>query len=87
MDPRGILIKEFDYRLPDEKIARHPLDKRDSSKLLVYRAMSIYEDVFSNLSVYLSPDSLLVFNNTKVVEARLLFRKATGTSIEIFCLL
>ena len=86
MDPKNLLITEFDYHLPDEKIAKYPAAERDASKLLIYRNASISEDVFSNLAAYLPADSLLVFNNTKVVQARLLFKKPSGTTIEIFCL-
>jgi len=86
MDPKKLLIAEFDYHLPDEKIAKYPVEERDASKLLIYRNAAIREDVFSNLGAYLPADSLLVFNNTKVVEARLLFKKPSGTTIEIFCL-
>ena len=86
MDPKNLMIAEFDYHLPDEKIAKYPAENRDTSRLLIYQNAAIREDVFSNLSAYLPPDSLLVFNNTKVVEARLLFKKSSGTTIEIFCL-
>jgi S-adenosylmethionine:tRNA ribosyltransferase-isomerase len=86
MDPKNLLIKEFDYHLPDEKIAKYPVGERDASKLLIYRNASISDDVFSNLAAHLPADSLLFFNNTKVVEARLLFKKPSGTTIEIFCL-
>src|SRR6185436_13464007 len=86
MDPKKLLIAEFDYHLPDEKIAKYPVEERDASKLHIYRNAAIREDVFSNLGAYLPADSLLVFNNTKVVEARLLFKKPSGTTIEIFCL-
>jgi S-adenosylmethionine:tRNA ribosyltransferase-isomerase len=84
--PKQLLIKNFDYDLPDEKIAKHPLAKRDTSKLLIYNNGIIEEDTFLNLAEYLPADSLIIFNNTKVVEARLLFQKLTGTTIEIFCL-
>src|SRR6478752_4142181 len=84
--PKQLQIKDFDYALPDEKIAKHPLEKRDAGKLLVYDKREIKEDSFINLANYLPNDSLIIFNNTKVVEARLLFKKSTGTIIEIFCL-
>ena len=84
--PKQLEIKDFDYDLPDEKIARHPLEKRDASKLLVYKEGQIKEDKFIHIASHLPEDSLIIFNNTKVVEARLLFKKTTGTSIEIFCL-
>ncbi len=81
-----IEIKDFDYNLIDDKIAKYPLQKRDASKLLVYKNGNIYENKFNNLSNELPENSLLVFNNTKVIQARLYFRKKTGASIEIFCL-
>jgi len=84
--PKKLQIKNFDYDLPDEKIAKHPLEKRDASKLLVYDKGLMQEDTFSNLATHLPCDSLIIFNNTRVVEARLLFKKSTGTTIEIFCL-
>lgn len=84
--PKQLQIKDFDYNLTDEKIAKHPLEKRDSSKLLIYNKGEIQEDVYLNLAEYLPASSLIIFNNTKVVEARLLFKKQTGTTIEIFCL-
>ena len=84
--PKHLQIKDFDYDLPDEKIAKHPLAKRDASKLLVYKGENIKEDEFIHLANHLPENSLIIFNNTKVVEARLLFKKLTGTNIEIFCL-
>jgi S-adenosylmethionine:tRNA ribosyltransferase-isomerase len=84
--PKQLLIKDFDYNLPDERIAKHPLQKRDNSKLLVYDTGLIKQDIFLNLPEYLPEDSLIIFNNTKVVESRLLFQKTSGTTIEIFCL-
>ncbi len=85
-DPRHIHIKDFSYDLPDERIAKHPLEKRDEAKLLLYNQEGIGEDVFHNLTNYLQPGQLIVFNNTKVIYARLHFRKATGALIEVFCL-
>ncbi len=79
-------INEFDYPLADHKIARFPLDKRDHSKLLVYRHESIEQTQFYHLPSLLNEGGLLVFNNTKVVPARLLFTKSTGAVIEILCL-
>ena len=84
--PKQLQIKDFDYNLPEKKIARHPLKERDTSKLLVYDKGIIKEDAYLNLAEYLPGGSLMIFNNTKVVEARLLFKKQTGTTIEIFCL-
>jgi S-adenosylmethionine:tRNA ribosyltransferase-isomerase len=83
---QNINIADFDYRLPDERIAKYPLAKRDSSKLLIYRHGEIREERFDRLPDCLPEKSLLVFNNTRVIQARLLFRKATGAQIEIFCL-
>jgi len=83
---RHININDYDYELPEERIAQYPVKERDRSQLLVYRNGGISKDIFSNIYGYLPPGSLLVFNNTKVIRARLLFRKATGSGIEIFCL-
>ena len=85
MEPK-IKIQEYSYILPDERIAKYPLEKRDASKLLIYNNGEISDDRFSNLPSFLPEGSLMVFNNTKVVPARLLFRKETGAVIEIFCL-
>ena len=84
--PQDIAIADFDYELPDERIAKFPLACRDQSKLLVFRQGEISEDHFLNIANHLPGNSLLVFNNTKVIHARLLFRKSTGATIEIFCL-
>src|ERR1700756_887974 len=86
MNIQNIEIRDFDYDLPDEKIARHPLPERDASRLLVYRKGDIATDEYRNISSHLPSESFLVFNNTRVVEARLLFEKNTGSTIEIFCL-
>ena len=86
MSPKHLRIEDFDYDLPDEKIAIHPLEKRDESKLLVYGNGNIDETIYANLAAYLPGNAFVIFNNTKVVEARLLFKKPTGTAIEIFCL-
>jgi S-adenosylmethionine:tRNA ribosyltransferase-isomerase len=83
---RQIKINEYDYYLPDEKIAKYPLTKRDDSKLLVMRGNDISSDTFKNICKYIPANSLLVFNDTKVIKARLIFMKETGSSIEIFCL-
>lgn len=85
-DTKHIRISEFNYPLPDERIAKFPLAERDSSKLLVYKHGEVSEDKFSSLPSYLPKDSLMVFNNTKVIQARLHFRKDTGATIEVFCL-
>lgn len=84
--PKQLQIKDFDYNLPDEKIAKHPLAERDASKLLIYKHGEIKTDNFIHLAGYLPENALIIFNNTKVVEARLLFKKPSGTTIEIFCL-
>ena len=86
MHPKDISIKDYTYRLPEEKIARYPLPERDASKLLLYKNGVIKEDVFSNITEHLSENALLIFNNTKVIPARLLFQKSSGGIIEIFCL-
>lgn len=85
-DPKEIRIEDYNYDLPDERIAKYPLKERDSSKLLVYKNGEIIDGRFRELSDYLPKNSLLVFNNTKVIQARLHFQKATGAQIEIFCL-
>jgi S-adenosylmethionine:tRNA ribosyltransferase-isomerase len=86
MHPKDIHIIDYNYSLPDEKIAKYPLAERHLSKLLVYQAGKMREDTYLQLHEYLPAKSLLIFNNTKVVAARLLFQKATGGTIEIFCL-
>lgn len=85
-DPRTLSIKDFTYLLPEERIAKYPLANRDASKLLIYKEGNIAEDIYRNISDHIPTTSLLVFNDTKVVEARLLFQKKTGGVIEIFCL-
>ncbi|MDR3261308.1 MAG: S-adenosylmethionine:tRNA ribosyltransferase-isomerase [Tannerella sp.] len=84
--PQKIHIADYHYPLPDERIAKYPLPRRDASKLLVYKQGEISETHFRHLPECLPEKSLLVFNNTRVIRARLLFRKATGALIEIFCL-
>lgn len=81
-----IRIEDFNYDLPDERIAKYPIGQRDHSKLLVYRNKHIEDDVFMNLEKYLPDKSLLVMNNTKVIRARLFFHKESGALIEIFVL-
>ncbi|HRZ96287.1 MAG TPA: S-adenosylmethionine:tRNA ribosyltransferase-isomerase [Paludibacter sp.] len=81
-----IYIDEYNYPLPDDRIAKYPLAQRDSSKLLIYRDGNISENVFANISGYLPESSLLVYNNTRVIQARLIFQKSTGAHIEVFCL-
>ena len=91
LNPKNIHIADYNYDLPDERIAKFPLAERDSSKLLIYRHGEVSEDVFSSLPQYLPSGALMVFNNTKVIQARLHFRKASmegvqGALIEVFCL-
>ncbi len=84
--PRNISIKDYTYELPAERIALHPLPERDASKLLLYREGKISEDVFKNIAGFIPEGSLVVFNNTKVINARIRFRRHTGGVVEIFCL-
>ncbi len=84
--PKELSILDYTYPLPDDRIATFPLAERDASKLLIYDKGAISTDTYLHLADHIPADSLLVFNNTKVVEARLLFQKSTGGMIEIFCL-
>lgn len=84
--PKNLSINDFIYDLPESFIAKYPLEIRDQSKLLVYQKGIIETDQYANLSAHLPKGTLLIFNNTKVVEARLLFEKESGRKIEIFCL-
>src|SRR6478672_3907842 len=86
MHPADISILDYNYPLPDDRIALRPLTARDSSKLLLYKDKIISETVFSKLDEWLPSNSLLVLNNTRVINARLRFQKSTGSVIEIFCL-
>ncbi|MFP4621400.1 MAG: S-adenosylmethionine:tRNA ribosyltransferase-isomerase [Bacteroidales bacterium] len=86
VNPKHIQVESFDYNLPEGQIAKYPLPDRDGSKLLVYRSGNITSDCFRNIPQYLSPGHLMVFNNAKVIYARLFFQKSTGAHIEIFCL-
>ena len=86
MHPKNLSISDFDYSLPEEKIAVYPLPERDQSKLLIYKNGDISEDIYRNIADYLPENSFLVFNDTKVIKARILFQKKTGAVIEIFCL-
>lgn len=83
---KDIFIEAYDYPLPDDRIAKYPLAERDASKLLVLKDNKIQESQFRNVGEFLPYDTLLIFNETKVIRARLQFRKATGSRIEIFCL-
>jgi S-adenosylmethionine:tRNA ribosyltransferase-isomerase len=91
-DPKHIHIKDYNYPLPDERIAKFPIAQRDHSKLLIYRHGEVGEDVFFNLPNYLPKGALMIFNNTKVIQARMHFRKIgsngehTGALIEVFLL-
>ncbi|MDY3247307.1 MAG: S-adenosylmethionine:tRNA ribosyltransferase-isomerase [Prevotella sp.] len=84
MDTKHIKISDYNYPLPDERIAKFPLAQRDHSKLLVYKHGQVSEDGFYHLPTYLPTGALMVFNNTKVIQARMHFRKSTGALIEIF---
>ena len=81
-----IRIEDYNYQLPDERIAKYPLDNRDSSKLLIYKDREITQSVFSTLPEFLPAGHMMVFNDTRVVPARLHFQRSTGAHIEIFCL-
>ena len=85
-DVKHISIEAYDYPLPDDRIAKYPLAERDASKLLVLKDNEIKESQFKHVGEYLPKDTLLVFNETKVIRARLQYRKATGSRIEVFCL-
>lgn len=86
METQHIHIRDYTYELPDERIAKFPIAQRDHSKLLVYRHGEVSEDVFYHLPDYLPTGALMVFNNTKVIQARIHFRKETGALIEVFLL-
>ena len=86
MDTKHIKINDYNYPLPDERIAKFPMAERDQSRLLVYRHGEVSDDVFHHLPDYLPSGALMVFNNTKVIQARLHFRKETGALIEVFLL-
>lgn len=84
--PSELAIIDYTYDLPDDKIAKFPLGQRDLSKLLIYQRGSITENSYSNIADFLPSDSLIIFNNSKVIQARIFFRKESGALIEIFCL-
>ncbi|HXB44622.1 MAG TPA: S-adenosylmethionine:tRNA ribosyltransferase-isomerase [Puia sp.] len=86
MHPKDISILDYTYNLPEEKIAKYPLTQRDASKLLVYKNGNISDDSYRNITQRLPENPLLIFNDTKVVEARIIFQKSSGATIEIFCL-
>lgn len=85
-NPRNISIRDYTFHLPEDKIAKYPLAERGASKLLIYKQGKITTDTYRNISRHIPEDAILVFNNTRVVEARLIFQKSTGGYIEIFCL-
>ncbi len=86
MHPKNISIADYNYNLPESKIAQYPVEERDKSKLLISKNGIIEESIFENITEFLPEDSLMVFNNTKVIRARMQFRKDTGAKIEIFIL-
>src|SRR6478672_3099149 len=86
ISPESLLISDYTYELPSDRIAEFPLPKRDDSKLLIYEDGKIIDSVFHQLPSYIEPGSTLILNNTRVIEARLLFQKDTGATIELFCL-
>ena len=81
-----VQIKDFTYDLPNDRIAKYPLESRDLSKLLVYQNGNITEDIYKNLDQHISENALFIFNNSKVIQARLHFKNANGGTTEIFCL-
>ena len=85
-DPKRLKIKDYSYTLPDDRIAKYPLLNRSGSKLLIYQQGKIWDEAFTSLPDLLPADSLLIFNNTKVVQARLFFQRPSGSIIEVFCL-
>ncbi|OYU96795.1 MAG: S-adenosylmethionine tRNA ribosyltransferase [Bacteroidetes bacterium B1(2017)] len=86
MSIQNLSIKDFTYLLPENKIAKHPLENRDQSKLLIYTKQEISEDIFANLHQHIPTESMLVYNNTRVIHARMVFQKESGALIEVFCL-
>jgi S-adenosylmethionine:tRNA ribosyltransferase-isomerase len=86
MEPREISIRDYQYLLPQERIAKYPLLQRDESKLLIYRDGKISQDIYRNIADQLPANCILVFNDTRVIEARILFQKTSGGVVEIFCL-
>ena len=81
-----IRIEDYNYPLPDDRIAKYPLAERDGSKLLCYKDQTVHEHRFTELDALLPEGAIMVFNDTKVVPARLHFQRPTGAHIEIFCL-
>ena len=85
-DPKNISILDYTYYLPADRIALHPLAERDASKLLIYQNGKLKQDIYKNIDAHLPSESLLIFNNTKVIKARIIFTKPSGGQIEIFLL-
>ena len=83
---REIDINDYDYDLPEDRIAQYPAEERDKSQLLIFKNHKIGKDNFSSIDKYLPSGSLLVFNNTRVIRARIIFQKESGANVEIFCL-
>jgi S-adenosylmethionine:tRNA ribosyltransferase-isomerase len=83
---KDIDLNDYNYELPLERIAQYPVNERDSSQILIYKGGKITKDIFRNIVNYLPTDALLVFNNTRVIRARVLFQKDTGANIEVLCL-
>lgn len=86
MNVKSIQIKDYSYELPEEKIAKFPLEKRDESKLLHYHSGEISETIFKHIDELIPENTLVVFNNTKVIHARIMFQRETGAQIEVFCI-
>ena len=86
MHPKYLRIEDYTYSLPDERVAKYPLAERDASKLLIYQNGAITEDIYRNIAAHIPSQTMMVFNQTKVVHARLLFKKPSGGVIEVFCL-
>lgn len=86
MHPKLLRIEDFSYELPDDRIAQYPLAERDASRLLVFDKGRLTEDSYRNIAAYIPADSIVIFNQTRVVHVRLLFQKETGARIEVFCL-
>lgn len=86
MHPKNLSIEDFTYSLPKDRIALHPVNPRNSSQLLVYNQGSISKDIYQNIGHHLPKDSVLIFNDTRVIKSRILFTKDTGAVIEVFCL-
>jgi S-adenosylmethionine:tRNA ribosyltransferase-isomerase len=86
MHPKDLRIEDYTYPLPEERIAKYPLPERDQSKLLIYKERQITEDTYAHIAAHIPETAIMVFNQAKVVHARLLFRKDSGGVIEVFCL-